>query len=140
MEMMVTFNLKELFSILVAVFVVIGTIFYIPVSPEYSTQYQLQFGYLSQELFFRYGALFLILFGSLLSTERRVKLYSMVGVVVSFMIFGLFQGFDLHIRRSILNLGLGVMLVHTIANKSDNSILKSVGIAFLVVVLINLVF
>ena len=79
MEMMVTFNLKELFSILVAVFVVIGTIFYIPVSPEYSTQYQLQFGYLSQELFFRYGALFLILFGSLLSTERRVKLYSMAG-------------------------------------------------------------
>lgn len=137
---MIHFNLKKIFSALVGAFVAIGSVFYIPVSSLIPIDQQFQFGYFSQELFFRYGSLFLILFGSLLSNERRIKLYLPCLIFFLFLVIGICYGFDLQIRRQLLNLGIGLLLVKTVAEKSDDSILKCVGFGFLATVLINLAF
>lgn len=137
---MVSFDLRKVFNFLVGVYLFFGCIFYIPVPKSVPLQTALEWGYVTQELFFRYGALFLILVGCSLTHLRSVKPYLLLSLFACFFVFALMNGLSIHERRHLLNLGIAIVLIKTIAENADESIYKVIGVSFLLVVLVNLAF
>lgn len=140
MMMMVSIDLRKVFNFLVGVYLFFGCIFYIPVPKSVPLHTALEWGYVTQELFFRYGALFLILVGCSLTHLRSVKPYLLLSLFACFFVFALMNGLSINERRHLLNLGIAIVLIKTIAENSDESIYKVVGVSFLLVVLVNLAF
>lgn len=137
---MVSFDLRKVFNFLVGVYLFIGCIFYIPVSKSVPLSVALEWGYVTQELFFRYGALVLILVGCSLTNLRVVRPYLLISLFICFFVFALFSGFSIYERRHLLNMAVAIVLIKTIAENADESIYKVISVSFLMVVLVNLVF
>lgn len=101
--------INTFFDYALKIFVVLGTLFYLPTPARITDAYQAtEFGYASQELFFRYGVIFLYGISMALIPKRQFKFNSGF-VLMTFLIFiSCFQGFDTQIRRQVLNIFLGL--------------------------------
>lgn len=136
--MTVSFNLRTLFTHFLCAFVVIGTFFFIPAS-NMSALEAIYWGYQSQELFFRFGVL--SVFGaSLFLKELRRSDMKIIGLLACLVIScGLNFGFDILIRRAILNIFLGFLFIKTVADHFEFKHLKIVSYWFIGLLLFNFV-
>jgi len=57
---------EKAFEYALKIFIVVSTLFYLPAPPNMPGPQQVEFGYLIQELFFRYGIVVLFCLGSML--------------------------------------------------------------------------
>lgn len=138
MRTMVSFDLRNLLNHLIIAFVVIGTFFYIPAPASITdTAASLEWGYQTQELFFRYGVFF-ILFASMFSIPlRRVKFGWVALFLVYVIALGAFVGFDIAVRRQVLNVCLGGLFFKVCAENLRTRDIKKIGVWFFLVMLWN---
>lgn len=110
----------------------------VPAPKEIPFEEQINWGYMTQELFFRYGALFLFGFSLFLKPLRSSNLNNFGIFFLLAFVNVLFRDFDVQARRSLLNLGVAVVFLKTIADYMDSNDLKAVGYWFLGIILLNL--
>lgn len=138
MKMMVSFDLRKLFDHFVALFIVISTFFWVPV-PIDSGIDPLAFGYSSQELFFRFGALLVFGISLFLKPIRTSDFKWFAGfMILSFL--GLhFGGFDQLSSRAVLNIVCGILFAKTVADYCDQRNINIFCYWFLAVLIWNLI-
>lgn len=137
MKMTVSINLQKIFDNLLAFFVVVGTLFFIPYA-QGSPLDAISFGYLSQELFFRYGA-FLVFGVSLFLKPLRNSDLKWLGIFLVYSFLSIFlYGYDNRIAQSVLNILSGVLFVKTVADHADYKNLKVYCYWFLGLIVLNL--
>lgn len=137
--MTVSFNLNRVFNHLVCAFVAIGTFFYLPAPAGTGLDKAIEFGYLTQELFFRYGALIVIAFSFFMKPLRTADLKPLA----IFALFGAFCalnfGFDIQSRRTVLNVFVALFFVKAVADYFSFEGLKVASYWLGFVLLFNLV-
>lgn len=104
----------NLFEYALKAFLVIGVIFYVPISSSVGNVNAVEFGYFSQELFFRYGIMVLFCLAQMRQPVRTLKMNSIPLLVIFVIIASLFQGFTNTARHSILNMFCWFVLYKTI--------------------------
>lgn len=137
--MTVSFDLNKVFKYCVMTFVCIGTLFYVPLKANMNPEDAVNLGYLYQDFFFRYGALFLFSFSCLLAPKRVINLKSMSILFIYFIFLALLMNFDLKMRVHLLNFGIGLLFVKTISEHFEDKSVKFIGKFFIALILINLV-
>lgn len=133
-------SFDKFFEYCLKIFLVVCSLFYMPMLPGQYTQFQaIEWGYMTQELFFRYGVLFL--FGaSLLIKPKRVFNSKSLGILIIYVIVsGIFIKFDTQARRAILNLFIGILFYKTVYEHIDFKNLKSYGMWFFWLLFANLI-
>lgn len=93
-------------------FLVIGTIFYLPIKGPVTDP--VAYGYWSQEMFFRYGTIVLLMLSQLFTPLRRLDCKWLSLFVVYLVISSLIIGFSATQRHSLLNVFIWFLLYKTI--------------------------
>lgn len=132
--------LNDIFHYCLMAFLFVGTYFYVPVSKEVFEMEGVMFGYAVQELFFRYGTIFL--FG--LASFMHPKRFFTDKLFIVFMLYTLLstmaKGFDIDSRRAILNVFFGFIFYKTVVQNFDFKKIKQFGWMFFGLLMLNLVF
>lgn len=126
----------NLFHLFLSVFLVIGAIFYVPVTS--SSVDPVGFGYLVQELFFRYGTMGLFALSMVLKPKRRLNEHSLWLFFSYVLISSLFNGFTNFERHSILNIFFWLMLYKVIFENFDFNQIKFIAWALGLLLFANL--
>ena len=115
---------ETLFDYCLKIFVIVSTFFYLPIAPNADLFKIQEWGYMTQELFFRYGIVFLFAL-SIFMRPRRELISKTLGALLVYLIFsGIFITFDLQYRRAVLNLFLGLIFYKLVAERIDLDSLK----------------
>ena len=93
---------------------------------------------MTQELFFRFGVLFLFCLSLLVRPLRFVPLYVFGAFLAYFLLTSSILGFDLKMRSQLMNIGMGILFIKIVSEVSYESIVKLAGWFFLGVVCLNL--
>lgn len=136
--MTISFDLRKAFQILVSFFVVAGTLFYIPFSSGTNQQQAVEWGYMIQELFFRYGVFTLFLVSLFLNPLRITNLKWEAVLVIFIIGASFFSDFGTQERRAILNVITGVLFIKIVADNVETSSVKAFAYPMLAIVLLNL--
>ena len=126
---------SKVFDFFLKCFVIISTCFWIPVPSNMKDM--VEWGYQSQELFFRYGVV--LLFGlSLFVKQKRTCNLTVIGVLIAYLIVNSIIGysFDVQIRRTLLNIFIGAVFYKLVADYADIN-LKSIGTWFFWLIAFN---
>ena len=99
---------------------VLGTIFFLPMPKGVTDLYQItEFGYMSQELFFRYGVIFLYGISMALIPKRQFKFNSGFVLMTFLMVISCLANFDAQMRRQVLNVFFGVLFYKMVVEHFD---------------------
>lgn len=139
MKMMVSFNIRKIYTLVLSVFLAVGTFFFLPLPNGTGMEQALEFGYLSQELFFRYGAILLFVLSMFIKPIRIMRPNWIIAFVLYAFITSLLFGFDVSIRRSLMNLGCAAILFKAIYENVETGNVKTIGIGFALVLVWNLI-
>lgn len=116
---------SKFFEYALKIFFVVSTLFYLPVAGNLSGDQKVELGYMHQELFFRYGTLFLFAL-SLLKKPNRIFTLKHFGLFLAYIIgISIFLNFDIQSRRSILNIGLALLLFKTVVEHIEIERIKT---------------
>lgn len=128
------------FEYALKLFLCIGIVFYCPVSGGLSVEEAVNFGYLSQELFFRFGAMVVFCAGLTQTPLRSLKFYSLPMFFVYALCAALLFQFPGFMQNQLTNLFMGVLFYKTVFEHLDFSRLKSYAWWIGWVLFINLAF
>jgi len=123
---------------IVCAFVVIGTMFYVPISAV-STDTAVEFGYQTQELFFRYGCFFVFAMSTILEPIRKTDMSKIALFFIAVLITALMNGFDVATRRVVLNTACAVIFFKAVSDHFSFVDFKAVSWWMFVIVAINLI-
>ena len=132
--------LNDWFHYFLMAFLFIGTYFYIPVPQSLPLVEAVMFGYSIQELFFRYGTLFLFGISSLMHPKRRFTDKYFIVFCVFVLVDALVKGFGIEARRAVLNIFFGFVFYKTVVEHFDFYKLKQFGWLFFSLISLNLLF
>jgi len=135
--MMMNFN--KVFEYSLKFFVSFSTIFYMTVPQGLAVENALTWGYMTQELFFRYGVMILFCLASLLKIKERIDDGKIFPVFVAYsIIIALSLGLHPEMRRQVLNVFIGYLFYKIVFENFEFSKLKSFGKWFIGVAVANL--
>ena len=120
-------------------FLVIGTMFYIPVQKGVDALAAQEQGYMVQELFFRYGIGVLYLISMSLVPKRVFSVKSIILFAVFVFLTSVCSGFDVYSRAKMLNLLFGIILFKMVFEHIDFSFIPSFGYCFGWLMVANLI-
>lgn len=123
------------------IFMTASTMFFLPITPQTNTGGDpVAYSQMMQELFFRYGALFVIACGMMMKPLRTSDL-KLIGLFILYsIIISCLMGFGIEQRRAVLNIGIGLILYQTIVEKFDLAFLKTIAWASFWLLVVNLAF
>lgn len=121
------------------IFLFIGVILYVPFSGT-DPDKAIEFGYMVQDLFFRYGTIFLFCIAQTQTPIRTLKINSIPLLIMYLITSSLFIGFSLVSRASILNVFIWFVLYKTIYENFDFEKIKSYAVWFGFLLMINAAF
>lgn len=118
---------ERIFGYAVKILLVVGTLFYLPVpgalvSNEFSA---VEFGYMTQELFFRYAVIFLYGLSLFIQPKRVMNIRSLGVFLIYFIVNGIFINFEVSTRRALLNCFMAFIYFDLIVRYIDIKNLKS---------------
>ena len=117
---------SKVFHYALKVYLFVSTLFYIPVPGNLSGEQIIEFGYMSQELFFRYGIVALFGLSCFLKRQREMNVKA-IGIFLTYLvIISVFTGFDIRVRRTLLNIFFGCLFFKTVYEYLDTDEIKGV--------------
>lgn len=93
------------------IFLVIGTLFYIPINQGFTAEEAAIQGYMMQEMFFRYGVIALYIFAMPLKARRTFCIKSVILFFLFVFLTSLAGGFSVYLRAKLLNVFFAVMFL-----------------------------
>lgn len=130
-------DMRKVFNFSVFFYVVVGTFFYLPVALGLGIDYS-RHTYFCQEMFFRYGAIFLFFVSMLMTPVRTFDAKILAFASIYLLLINVMQGFGLPKRETILDVFLALLFIKTTVENLDD--VKGAAWALFYVVLINLFF
>jgi hypothetical protein len=102
-------NIEKFFDYCLKIFIVLSPALFVPSPPGMQPIETIEFGYMSQELFFRYGIIFLFGITMMMRPVRILKFNSGFAFLAIAIVFSLFIDFNIQVRRQLLNLFFGLL-------------------------------
>ena len=130
--------LSDWFHYLLLAFIGMSTYFYIPVNPNSQNLDALMWGYSIQELFFRYGTMFLFGISSFLRPKRSFTDKFFIIFVIYTLLSCAMKGFTPEMRHGLLNIFFGFIFYKTLVEHFDFKKLKMFGWMFFALACANL--
>lgn len=130
--------IRKVFDYSLIIFVVLGTLFYRQSPPNLNSHQMMEFGYMIQELFFRYGVIFLFALTMMMRPARNLSAAALPAFLLFALTLGVFIGFDLSVRRAVLNLFCGAVFYKIVAEYINLEWLKKYAVWFWGLVAANL--
>lgn len=132
--------MNDVFHWLLLIFIGVSTYFYIPLKPTDTGFDPLMWGYSIQELFFRYGVMFLFGISSFLSPKRSFTDKYFIIFVIYALLDCCVKGFGPEMRHGLLNVFFGFIFYKLLVEHFDFKKLKWFAWMYFVVILLNLLF
>lgn len=134
---MISIDLKRIFHYFVLTFLVVSTLFYLPVPQNMEFRAAIDFGMQIQELFFRYGVFLIFAFSLLFRPVREAKpVY--FALFSAYLIVSSLFGFDMAVRRQLLNILVALLFYKVILDHYEARFIKTFGKFAFGLVLANL--
>lgn len=83
-----------------------------------------EWGYQVQELFFRYGVLVLFSISLAIPPKRKIQLKTFSVFFLYLIIDSIFHGFDIQIRRTLLNISIGMLFYKIVVEYAERDLKK----------------
>jgi len=129
---------SKIFNLALLIFISVCTFFYVPIKGPVIAEEGINFGYMAQELFFRYGVIAIFALSMTLKAERSFKSPVLAALLIYILFISIFKGYGLEARRSILNIFAGILFLKTVFEYFNLRYLKTAGLFFLAVIALNL--
>jgi hypothetical protein len=120
-----TIKLSNVFDYALKAFLFIGTIFFVPVLAGTNPEEAAAFGYMVQELFFRYGVVTLFALSLSVPRVRALVFQSLPLFLITTVITAILFGFHVQMRSGILNIGMGLLFYKIVYESVDLTKLKT---------------
>lgn len=120
----------------IKIFLAMSTFFYLAAPSNLQGNSLIEWGYMVQELFFRYGALAVIAFSLFSKPKRTVNIATLGFIFLYLLLTSAMFSFDVASRRVLLNFAIAILFYKTVAEHSDLD-LKSAGVWFFFIMLAN---
>lgn len=130
-------KMNKAFHYALKAFLVLSAVFYFPIKGPVTAEEATGLAYLYQELFVRYGFLVLIALSNFLPRKREMKEPVVWIALILLGLASLLTGFDVNVRRALLNVFIALFFYKTIVEHFDFDELKSLGYWFLGILLLN---
>lgn len=140
MQMTDSDGFRKFFDYALKIFVILGTFFYLPTPQGFRTEMQImEWGYLSQELFFRYGVVFLFCCSLLVKPIRKMNTKGLGILLIYLLVSSLLISYGVSARRAILNVFIGIVFYKIIVEYFDFRQIKSFMAWFFWLLVANLI-
>lgn len=129
----------NLFEYALKIFLFIGVILYVPFHGT-DKEAAVEWGYQVQDLFFRYGVIFIYCVAQMQKPIRELKIKSLPILIMYIVLASLINGFGVIQRSSILNIFMWFLLYKCVFEHLNFSKIKSYALWFGAVLMLNAAF